>query len=860
MIKNPIALIVSHTHWDREWYKSYEQTRYRLCEFVRELIDIYQEETNRSPFWLDGQTVIVEDVLDSAPNSDVQSFERLLRDGNILIGPWYTLSDELLVAGESQIRNLLIGRSIMHNYGQANNIGYLPDTFGHISQMPQILRGFGIDNAFLWRGYRKEDINSTEGQWIGADGESVWGGWLLCGYNNAHTLTMDDISSVVKRMKLIVEDIVAKSHTNIVLLLNGRDQTLPAKNLEDVVDALRDGLPNIDWQTGTIKDYLELCRSLEPETNTATIRGEMLYRPQLDGVLSARPSQKRQNRKIENLLIHYAEPLASIVQEIKEYQTYKKQLKSAWKRMCQNHAHDSICGCHSDLVAQDVFHRFAIAEQIAKEVISNSFNSLLGQRPEQTPCTDSQTLVFFNPTCWEWDDIVEAEVMLPADVTPQHITFQYNDVVIQAQLIRERRTNRIVEGKYAKWTEKQPNVRILTFALRIAIPSFGFEYVKVHIEQLDSIDIMEPSNECFSMFSTNNSSRSRIALHPHILNNGKIQVELESNGSFSMTDLHTGMRYDNLNVLTDRYDSGDLYESCYGQNQSTHQAAPGRISLLHDGDVFARSLVQTDIECNTVICPVKMEFTLSDNSEYVDVWLRFDNRSEQHKLTTSFSLPNISSVHVHMPYDLVERQIEQSNLYYDDGRWRSVNSPHQPMHYLLWAHSDDCGLCVSNDGLYEYLWESNDKIDVTLFRAAGVIRDDISGFDASGGNEYGPVEVQYRVGLAMKQKTAVRQGYKLNLRPIQTTCFNSSVIIPQPILKVGHPDWIITSVKPAEEVQGVIVRILNLSDHTTKGDVKVNFKYKEAYLAETCETPKARLPDILQLTSKQIQTLLYVTR
>ena len=58
------------------------------------------------------------------------------------MGPWYVLPDEFLASGESLIRNLIFGKAIAEELGDYCPVGYLPDQFGHIAQMPQLLRRF----------------------------------------------------------------------------------------------------------------------------------------------------------------------------------------------------------------------------------------------------------------------------------------------------------------------------------------------------------------------------------------------------------------------------------------------------------------------------------------------------------------------------------------------------------------------------------------------------------------------------------------------------------------------------------------------------------------------------------------------
>ena len=51
-------------------------------------------------------------------------------------------------------------------------VGYLPDMFGHIAQMPQILRLAGIGHAVVWRGVPAA-VDKTAFWWVAPDGSRV---------------------------------------------------------------------------------------------------------------------------------------------------------------------------------------------------------------------------------------------------------------------------------------------------------------------------------------------------------------------------------------------------------------------------------------------------------------------------------------------------------------------------------------------------------------------------------------------------------------------------------------------------------------------------------------------------------------
>ena len=143
--------VISHTHWDREWYLTFQQFRLKLVHLIDKLLEILDEDPDFKYFMLDGQTIVLDDYLQIRPDME-EVLRQHIQKGRILIGPWHILPDMFLVSPEARIRNLLQGARTARKFGPKMPIGYIPDPFGHPGQVPQILKRFGIEAAALWRG------------------------------------------------------------------------------------------------------------------------------------------------------------------------------------------------------------------------------------------------------------------------------------------------------------------------------------------------------------------------------------------------------------------------------------------------------------------------------------------------------------------------------------------------------------------------------------------------------------------------------------------------------------------------------------------------------------------------------------
>ncbi|MBD3287419.1 alpha-mannosidase, partial [candidate division KSB1 bacterium] len=249
--------IITHTHWDREWHKTFEQFRFILVDLMDNLLNILEKDEDYKCFHLDGQTVILEDYLEMKPENR-QRIEMLVKKRKLFIGPWYVLPDEFLVSGEAIIRNLLHGHAIAGQFGRVMRVGYIPDSFGHISQMPQIFQGFGIDNVILWRGFGGETgQEKSEYEWRAPDGTKALmihlpeGGYAR---DFIATLNPDEIS---EKIESIFTKLLPRTGSPHLLMLQGSDHLWAFPQLPELVDFLNTRYPEYRFVHSSLEDFME---------------------------------------------------------------------------------------------------------------------------------------------------------------------------------------------------------------------------------------------------------------------------------------------------------------------------------------------------------------------------------------------------------------------------------------------------------------------------------------------------------------------------------------------------------------------------------------------------------------------------
>ncbi len=351
--------IVPHTHWDREWYKSYQDFRLALVELIDTLLPLLERDASYPHFMLDGQMAVVDDYLEVRPEAE-ERLRALAAAGRVSMGPWYILMDEFLASGETIVRNLQMGLGRGAAFGGVMELGYLPDMFGHIAQMPQILRLAGFHDAVVWRGVPSQ-VTKNAFMWESPDGSSVRTEYLPVGYGNGAALP-DDAKALIRRTSDNVAE-VADFLMGDLLCMNGSDHLMPQPWLGRVVAEANDLQDDFAFEVTSLPRYLANA----PTEGLTTVAGELRSGARanmLMGVTSNRVDVKRRGAAAERELERRAEPLAALFQAPEEYPD--RLLELAWLEMVRNSAHDSICACSVDDVVDAVLHRYAEARAIGE--------------------------------------------------------------------------------------------------------------------------------------------------------------------------------------------------------------------------------------------------------------------------------------------------------------------------------------------------------------------------------------------------------------------------------------------------------------------------------------------------------------
>ena len=407
------AHIISHTHWDREWYLNSKYTNEWLIPFFDNLFRMFEKEP-KYIFVLDGQMAMVEDYFEELDKHkyNVNEYKRKIRkyvkQKRLFIGPYYLQPDWQLLSDESLVRNLTYGIQAAKELGGAMSVGWMLDNFGQISQTSQIHDQFKLKGLYVWRGVEMDPYDvQSEFYWKSPDGTSVPAMYLLDSYRNVMRLA--EYGDIMKeRVYDEVNKLAPFATTSHILLMNGYDQEMIP---DDIQPYIADGKMDTDEfriiQSNPEK-YIHDVMSEEPKLKTlegALYSGRFIS--VFPGVMSARMYLKLQNDEQQKALEKRVEPLSTLVWALGgEYE--KTQIREAWKTLLKNHPHDSICGVSIDDVHIDMENRTRVVNQLTQSLTEQKLRELCSLI-DTSACADEEVKLVFNPSVHSRSEHVDFE-------------------------------------------------------------------------------------------------------------------------------------------------------------------------------------------------------------------------------------------------------------------------------------------------------------------------------------------------------------------------------------------------------------------------------------------------------------------
>ncbi len=698
--------IVPHMHWDREWYFSAEESKLLLINNMEEIFERLENDPHYPTYTMDGQTSILEDYLAMMPQNK-ERLKKLVQDGRLIIGPWYTQTDEMVVGGESIVRNLLYGYKDCQEFGECMNIGYLPDSFGQSGQMPMILNGFNIYRSMFWRGTSERmGTNKTEFYWKSDDGSQVLTQLLPLGYAIGKYLPTD-FNELKIRCDKYMPVLDRGASTDHILIPNGHDQMPLQKNIKDVIEQLHNIYPDKQF---FLSSYDQLFQELEKKNDYDTIYGELLdgkYMRVHRSIFSSRSDLKSMNTLLENKMTNILEPLASIAYSL-GFEYYHGAIELIWKEMMKNHAHDSIGCCCSDKVHSEIMNRFIIVNEKIDRLV-DFYKRKITDAIDMKISLDKLTV--FNLLPYSRTQVIEAEVTTRMkgfqlmDETEQEISY----IIVHQEVVDAG----LIDRQIVHYGNYDPFVKY-TIQFIQEIPSMGYKtfFIK-ESEKEKEIQVQQCQN----------------------LENEFYHIQCHSNGTIDIYDKQNNYQYNNVLLLEDGSDDGDGYDYSPLKDDYvlTSQDVKANISIQKNGykttaiieydfdlpqDLQSRRLRKKDSSIH-----VKLNIELKEKSSYIDIQAHIDNKIKDHRLRVLIptSLQGKMSVSDHQ-FGMMKRPVyDDAMKVWEKEKWSERPDSIYPM--LSYAAIENSHIAAITNSIreYEVTGQDDNTLALTLYRSVGYL-------------------------------------------------------------------------------------------------------------------------------------------
>ena len=842
-----VAVVVPHTHWDREWYAPFETMRFELVQFLDELVDVLEQEPELPAFLLDGQAVMLEDYLEVRRGQRAR-VGALVAAGRLRPGPFYVQPDEFHTSGEALVRNLLVGIAASRELGWVVREGYLPDTFGHVHQLPQVLQGFGIGTFYAMRGFG-EDLDETGSQfwWQAPDGSRVLVEWLTESYSNAAIVTADPATMSLRHGVLVGYDSLPelldrlsdRSATGALLLLNGGDHLRVQRDLPQLVGALDAGVPE-HVRLGGLEEFAALVADRPPPTRV--VEGELRYGARhdvFDGIGSTRTPLKALNERTEAHLTGVAERLDALATVV-DGRSSADSLRYAWRELLKNYAHDSICGCSVDAVHEEMTVRFAKVGQVSRAVAEDALGRLAHAAvPAQEPGVVAIAVV--NPSAFPRSGQVEAEVVfdLTAPLGQRHFGYlPVEGLHPEAYALVDDAGRRIpfeVVAAEEVTVADALNRRKELLRDRIRFLARDVPALGAAAYRLVPAPDQEPP-----------APAAGVRRGERSLQNDALHVEVEADGTLTLTDLVTGRRFDGLLELLDDGDAGDEYGSgpLPDDRPLSSRDLPWTVEPGPDAHSLAARAVlvvpaalgpgRAARSVERVELPLQLTVRLLPGADRVDVSVALTNTARDHRLR--LRLPTgtgARTVLAESAYGVLRRDLAAPAVQ----GWQEQPSGALAMRRFVAVEDDAAGLQVLAEGLHEHSGPAPGVLDVTLLRAVGWL--------ARLDHPLRP----HKVGPQLRTPGAQCLGpqeFRLALRPYAAPAhlgelYRAAEEFSVPLqgravqevsrgapgaaygLEVGPADVVVTAVKTAEDREGVVVRVFSSASEPVTAQLRPGF-------------------------------------
>lgn len=865
--------VVSNTHWDREFRFSFEKTRHNLLVMLDTTLDILESDKAYHSFTMDGHSIMIDDYLEMRPERREQ-VERLIGEGRLIIGPYYTLPEEFTISHEALIRNLMKGRETVEKYGgKVPSVAYTPSSWGQTGQLPQILGDFGIKYMMFYRGISHHEA-PAEYIWKAPDGSEVlasrfalycrynwyyqvhravsrnrvwskdykWGEFDEAPFRRADGFVGPSINYDLKaptanykkdNLKKAILDMLEeeKGHftTPVFLGMNGHDISVGFPRESEVIKDAKELFKgeieiehtNLEGFWKDAEKYLDKDKMtvLTGERRSYLKEGKWTYL--FPGTISARTYLKQADFNAYTALCYVAEPLNAFAGN-----DSKRYLARGWQYLMSNHSHDANGGCAPDCVCKDMEYRYRKAQDIAEIVSEDAMAHIAKNLSPEGQEQDIVQLAVYNTLPYKRDVIVPLDIEVP-ETLGKGIEIDG----VKLQLISSEKSSIFMDNIWEVPTILD-SYHHRVYAKIENVPAMGYK-------------VYEIKGNPHKM-----QKKDGIA-HGNTLENSKIKAVVNPNGTLNVFYKETGKEYKGLNFYTSQGEVGNAWKhespefdrkySTVGINHKIYVTESGELS----GSIVTECEFEVPESCEKnpsdiyTKIPIKTTYTLDENADYIKVKVELVNNAKDHWLRVNFPTGiETSYSYSDSHFDIVKRDIEVP----DSTGWVEQAFGMQPLRTFAAVTDGKDGFAVMPKGLFEYEVFEDSTVALTLLRACriklAVSEEKVTELEDEGVQCPGARTYEYAINFGKGEIAELPNKSAEIFAPVKcAVCGRGKGNLPleNSLLSIDNKNVHVTAVKQAEDGNGIIVRFYNPTAETQKVAIKADGKVYKCKMDESAD-------------------------
>lgn len=822
--------IITHTHWDREWYFTFEIFRGRLIRLIEKVLNLMNNNQKFKHFYLDGQMIILEDYFEIIKENE--DLLNKIRDKKILVGPWYILPDEFLVMGESLIRNYLLGIQVAKKFNiPLSTVGYLPDMFGHNAYTPTILKELGLDVAVLWRGV-DEKIKETEFYWESPDDNKVLVVYLRNSYSNGAHFG-ENIREVKERLKNEISNLSKCSTTKNILIMNGTDHEFPNSEFFEMIEELKKEL-NVEIENSTIEKYIDEINkeNLQLKKLVGELRNPKVAHI-LKDITSTRIELKLLNFENQIIFLRYLEPLKAFLKMSKKSEL--TNTTKLWKNILKSQPHDSICGCGIDEIHMDTEVRLRNSLELGISTTAGSINDLM----KGSSNNQNIELVVFNPFEHENETLISGLIKFDKNFGNIEVFDEEGnriDSYIESidKSINPFKNNRFQGIGGSDYLNK---ISFLIDFQNISNPKTVLESDYINLNFFAKLKPLSFTKfQVRSVVSKKHDNKQ--VLSPSFENDFFV-FELNKDGSFNLFDKLNEIKYESVNYFEDIGDIGDEYNFSYIPDDVPIKSLNYQYENLIIKDFSFMKIISFDLNMKIPESfniarksrsfkkknlKFSVTYKLYKKLSRIDVNVKLFNDSNDHKTMFVVNIPEkIKYVENNGYFGIINHPVDIRKFSED---FSEENVSRYAAESFVVFRGKKSKIAIVTRGIHEYEthYENNGiKASFTLLRSIEYLsRDDLSTrkghagpfLKTPGAQEHGIYELEYSFILLENaiNKEIYKKAYQFLLKPILAISKGMSEL---PHFEFGESIFL-TAFKIAENNKGIILRVMNVEENNEK--------------------------------------------